>query len=142
MPSKRRLTQLKSAWAAAVLSSKRRKVEASLFLISAQLEIDDNKLSKTDTSDTEGESGTWFWNESANESDSNSEEEGEGDKEEEEGEDTESNAETEEPRTEKAVSPEIEIKWNKEGEDKLCGVHGNGSASMSKRIQKAALELS
>lgn len=66
MPSKRRLTQLKSARAAAVLSSKKRKVEASLVLNSAQLEIDDDKLSITDTSDTEGESGTWFWNESAN----------------------------------------------------------------------------
>ena len=54
MPSKRRLTQLKSARAATVLSSKRRKVEASLILNSAELEIDDDKLSTADTSDTEG----------------------------------------------------------------------------------------
>ena len=78
----------------------------------AQLEIDDNKLSPTDTSDTEGESGTWFWNESANESNSDTEEEG--DKgEAEEGEDNESNPEIEEPSTEEAVSLEVKMKWNK-----------------------------
>ncbi len=42
---------------------------------SDQREIDVNKLSTTDTSNTEGDSGTWFWNENANESDSDSEEE-------------------------------------------------------------------
>ena len=89
MPSKRCLTQLKSARAAAVLSSKKRKIEASLVLNLAQPEIGDNKLSTTDTSDTEGEFRTWFWNESANESGSDTEEEG--DKKEEEGEDNESN---------------------------------------------------
>lgn len=137
MPS---LTQLKSARAAAVLSSKRRKVEASLVLNSAQLEIDDDKLSTTDTGDTEDESGTWFWKGSANETGSEFEEGGEGDKGEEEGEDNESNTETEEPRTKRAI-PEIEINWNKEGEDKLRGAYGNGSTLTSKRIRKAALEL-
>lgn len=39
MPSKRRLAQSKSARAAAVLSWKRRKVQASLVLNSAQLDI-------------------------------------------------------------------------------------------------------
>ena len=81
MPSKRCLTQLKSARAAAVLSSKKRKIKASLVLNLAQPEIDDNKLSTTDTSDTEGEFRTWIWNESANESGSDTEE----------GEDNESN---------------------------------------------------
>ena len=70
------------------MPSKKRKVETSLVLNSAQLEIDDDKLSTTDRSDTEGESGTWFWNESANESDLNTEDEG--DKGEEEGEDNRS----------------------------------------------------
>lgn len=107
-----------------------------------QLEIDDNKLSTTDTSDTEGEFGTWFWNESANESDSDSEGEGEGRKKgEEEDENNKSNPETEEPRTKRVVSPEIEIKWIKEREDKLHGVYRNGSISTSKRVQNAALEL-
>lgn len=101
MPSKRRLTQLKTARAAAVLSLKRRKVEASLLLNSAQLEIDDDKLSTADTSDTKSGFGTWFWNESVNESDSDTEE---GEKGEEDDEDDESNAEIEESRTKEAVS--------------------------------------
>ena len=75
MPSKGRLEQLKFARAAAVQSSKKRKSEASLVLDSAQLEMDNDKLSTADTSDTEGESGAWFSNESANESDLNTEEE-------------------------------------------------------------------
>ena len=73
MPSKRGLEQLKSARAAAVPPLKKKKSEASSVLNSAQLEIDDDKLSTADTSDTEGESGTWFWKESANESDWDSE---------------------------------------------------------------------
>lgn len=48
--------------------------------------------------------------------------------------DNESNLETEEPRTERAVSPEIEIKWIKEGEDKLRGVYRNGSILTAKRV--------
>lgn len=107
MPSKRRLEQLKCARVAAVLSSKKRKFEASSVLNSAQLEIDDDKLSLADTIETEGESGTWFWNKSANESDSDTKEEA--DKGEGEGEDSESNSHIEEPRTERAVSPEVEI---------------------------------
>ena len=121
------------------MSSKKRKVEASLVLNSAQLEIDDDKLSMTDTSDTKGESGTWFWNESANESGSDTEEEG--DKGEKEGEDNESNPEIEKPSTEKAVSSEVEMRWNKEGEDKLRGAYGNGLTSTLRRARKAALEL-
>ena len=41
-----------------------------------QNRIDDDKLNTSDTSDTDGESETWFWNESANERDFDSEEEG------------------------------------------------------------------
>ena len=83
MPSKRRLDQLKSARAAAVQAYKKRKFEASSVL-NVHLEVEDDKLSTTDTSNTEGESVTWFWNESANESDSDTEEE---EDEDEEGED-------------------------------------------------------
>ena len=90
-------------------------------------EIDDNKLSTTDTSDTEGDSGTWFWNESANESDSGSEEEGnnidEGDLEE------------EHSKTERAASPE------EEGESNLRGGYRSGSRSSQKRQKKSAKEL-
>lgn len=79
MPSKRRLDQLKSARAAAVQACKKRKSEASSVL-NAHPEIVDDKLSTTDTSNTEDESGTWFWNESANESDPDTEEGEEDDK--------------------------------------------------------------
>ena len=41
-----------------------------------QPQLDDDKANTSDTSDTEGESETWFWHKSANESDSDSEEEG------------------------------------------------------------------
>ena len=84
---------------------------------SGRREIDNNKLSTTDTSNTsdssdrEGESGTLFWNESANESDSDSEEEG--------NDVDEGDLEEEHSKTERAASPEVpkkELKWNKEGE--------------------------
>ena len=103
MPSKRSLEQMKSARAAAVQSLKRRKFEASSVLSSAQLEVDDDKLSTAERSDTEDESGAWFLNESANESDSDTE----GGDEEEEDDENESDLDGEEPRTERAVSPEI-----------------------------------
>ncbi len=70
IPSKRCLKQLKSARVAAVQAKKKRRCEVNLVTDPAQLEMDNDKLSTTDTSDTEGESETWFWNESANEDDS------------------------------------------------------------------------
>lgn len=133
MPSKRRLDQLKSARAVAVQACKKRKSEANLVL-NAHPEIEDDKLSTADTSDTEDESGTWFWNESAKESGSYT-------KEEEDDDENESDLEVEESR---AVSPEVpkkEIKWNKKGESKLCEVYGIGSRSSSKRQRKSAREL-
>ena len=75
MVSKRRCDHLKAAREASVTSFKKRRSEASLLSTSDQREIDVNKLSTTNTSNTEGDSGTWFWNENANESDSDSEEE-------------------------------------------------------------------
>ena len=125
MPSKRCLEQLKSARVAAVQAKKKRRCEVNLVTDPAQLEIDNDKLSTTDTSDTEGESGTWFWNESANEDDSDTE----GGEEE----DKESDSDIDEVRT--------QIKWNKEGEDKLRGAYGNGSRSTSRRERKSTREL-
>lgn len=111
------------------------------FSLNANFEIADDEPNTTDTSDTEGESGTWFWNESAKESDSDTE--GEGEDKEEDDED-ESDLELEESRTEDEVSPEVpkkEIKWNRGGEDRLRGGYGNGSRSMLKRQRKSAREL-
>ena len=79
MPIKRRLQHLKAARAASVESFKKRRLEASSLPNSARLQIDNDKLSTGDTSDTDGESGIWFWNESANETNSDSEDEDEGD---------------------------------------------------------------
>lgn len=105
MRSKRRLEQLKSARAAAVQSFKKRRSEASSVLNSTKLEIDDDKLSTADTSDTEGKSRTRFWNESANEIDSDAEEGG--DKEKEDLDENELDLDIEKPRTKRAVSPEV-----------------------------------
>ncbi len=132
MPTKRRLNQLKPARDLVVEACKRRKFEASL-IVNSQLKIEDNKLSTADTNDTEDESKTWFWNDSANESDSDIEE----------GEDSDENESDLEVEESREVSPEIckGIKWNKEGENKLCGVYKIGSKATSKRQQKSAQEL-
>ena len=135
--SKRRRDHLKAAREAAVASFKKRRSEASSLPTLDQCEIDDKKLSTTDTSDTEDNSRTWFWNESVNETDSNSEEEGDD-------EDNDENLEEEHPKTEREASPEVlkqELKWNKEGERSLCGGYGIGSRSSRKRQSKSAREL-
>ena len=49
-----------------------------------------------------------------------------------------------ESRTQKAVSlgvPKMEIKWNRQGEDKLRGGYGNGSRTTLKKQRKFAREL-
>ena len=56
----------------------------------------------------------------------------------------ESDLDVDEPRTERAVSPEVqnrEMKFNHEGEDELHGAHGNGSRSKSRRKRKSAWGL-
>ena len=58
MVSKRRCDHLKAAREASVASFKKRRFEASSFPTLDQCEIDDNKLSTTDTSDTEDDSRT------------------------------------------------------------------------------------
>lgn len=62
--------------------------------------------------------GPGFGKKSANESDSDTEEGGE---DEDKVDESKSDLDIEEVRT--------EIKWNKEGEDKLCGAYENGSRS-------------
>ena len=74
-----------------------------------RLQPDDNTY---DTSDTEGESGTWYWNESANESDSDKEEEGYSDV------DDDDESRTEESRTQEEARLEVnlmDIRWNRNG---------------------------
>ena len=81
-------------------------------------------FSTTDTSDTESDSEVWLWNENANETDLDSEER--------DGNEDESDTELEEPRRKQAVSPVFykkEVKWNKEGEDRLCESYGKGPRS-------------
>ena len=108
MPTKRRRKRLKSARAASLEVFKKRRSEASPLPNPAQLRVDDHKLSTADTTDTEGESGTWFWNESANETDSDTEEEGNGNH--------EKDLKGDESSTEEAVSSEVhkvEIEWSR-----------------------------
>ncbi len=139
MPSKRRLDQRKSA-RAAVQACKKRKSEASPVLNTVH-EVEDDELSITDTSDTEGGSGTWFWNESANGSDSDTEKDEDNNEDEDE---EEGNREEGESKTQETVSlgvPKLEIKWNKQGEDKLRGGYGNGSRTTLKKKRKFAREL-
>lgn len=137
MLSKRWREQLKSARAISLKVCKKRRLEASLLPNSAQLDRKlSNTIDTTDTTDTEDESGTWFWNESANETDSDTEEEGNGNH--------ENDLEGNESRTEEAVSsevPKVEIKWNREEEDKLRGGYGKGSKRTRMRQQKSAREL-
>lgn len=112
MPIKRRLQHLKAARAASVESFKKRRLEASSLPNSARLQIDNDKLSTGDTSDTDGESGIWFWNENANETNSDFEDKDV----------DEDDWEEEQSRTEQAVSPKpskTEIRWNKEGGQNL-----------------------
>ena len=69
MPSKRQRHQWKNARAALLPTFKKTRQESSS--LPNLLQLDDDTANTTDTSDTEGESGSWFWHKSANESDSN-----------------------------------------------------------------------
>ncbi len=145
MVSKRRRDYLKAAREASIASFKKRRSEASSFPTLDQCEIDDNKLSTTDTSDTEDDSRTWFWNESANESNSDSEEEGDHGDDGDDGDNgDDENLGEEHSKTEEETSSEVlkqELKWNKEGERSLRGGYGSGSRSTRKRERKSAREL-
>ena len=136
MTSKRQREQRNAARAASNEVFKKRRLEARSLSKSAQPKVDDDKLSTVNTSDTEDESETWFWHESANETNSDTEEEGD--------DVAESDLDLEEPRIKQAVSPDVsktEIRWNKEGEDRLRGGYGKGSRRTQMRHQKSAREL-
>ncbi len=87
-----------------------------------QLEINENTLSKTDTTDKKHESRIWFWSRSANEISSDFKEDEHSDMD-------ESDNELEKSKIEKTSSPEIylsEIKWNKKMRITCKGVMENG----------------
>lgn len=96
-------------------------MEARSLSKSAQPKIDDDKLSTVNTSDTEDELEIWFWYKSANKTNSDTEEEGD--------DVVKSDLDLEEPKIKQAVSPDVsktEIRWNKEGEDRLRGGYSKG----------------
>ena len=135
MPSKRQRTQRNAARVASVEVFKKRRLEASPLLNSEQLNTDDDRLSTIDTSDDESDSAeTWFWNESANETDSDSEEEGCNNVD-------EKDLGEEQSRMEQAVSPKVELKWNRKREQTLCGGYGKGSRSIQMLHNISAREL-
>lgn len=110
----------------AIQSIKRKKSKARSLSNTAQLDIDDDKLSTTDTRDTKDGPGTI----------GGSEEEGDRglDK---------SGWEVKQCRTERAASPEAPkwgIKWNSEGESQLRGLYGKGSKSSLQSQRKSAQE--
>ena len=133
MPSKRQRDQRNAVRAASNLTFKKRRLKASQLPKTVQPQPDDNT---NDTSDTEGESGTWYWNESANESGSDTEEEGYSDV------DEEDESRTEESKEE--ATPEVslmDIRWNRDGESSLRGGYGKESKSSSQRQQESARDL-
>ena len=139
MPTKCRRKQFKSARAASLEYFKKRRFEANLLPNSAQFRIDKDKLSTANTTDTEGESVTWFWSKSAYKTNSDTEEEGNSNLD-------EMNSEGVESRTERAISTEVqkvEIKWIKEGQDKLCGGYRknpNETSKISLGIEERSLK--
>ena len=132
MPSKRQRAQRNAARVASVEVFKKRRLEASPLLNSEQLNTDDDKLSTIDTSDDESDfAETWFWNESANETDSDSEEEGCNNVD-------EKDLGEEQSRMEQAVSPKVELKWNRKEEQTLRGGYGKSSRSTQMLHNKSA----
>ncbi len=139
MPSKRQRDQRNSARAASILTFKTRRLEASRLSKPVQPQPDDNT---NDTSDTEGQSGTWYWNESANESCSDTEEEGNSDVEEEDETKTgESETKTEESKTQEEATPDVSLRWNRDRESSLCEGYEKRSKSSSQRLRKLARDF-
>lgn len=96
-------------------------------------ENDTENDTENSTEDNTDNEAIWFWNESANESESDSEDEGHSDIDEEP---LESDAE--QSKTEDELPKGINLKWNREGENKLKGpgAYGKGSRSTDKRQRK------
>lgn len=79
MPLKQQFQCLNSARVASIEFFKKKKTKASSLCSLAGLQIDNDKLSTRDSSDTEGEFGTWFWNKNTNDTDLDFEEREESD---------------------------------------------------------------
>lgn len=101
---------MKFARVVAILFLKKRKVEANLTFNSAQLEINNDKLSIADISNTKDKSKTWFWNKGANKADSDSKKEEKEDKRKKKDKNNELNPKRKEPRTKGVIGLEIKIK--------------------------------
>ena len=114
------------------MTFKKGRLEASQLLKPVQPQPDDNT---NNTSDTEGKSGTWYWNKSANESCSDTEEERYSDI------DEKNETRTEESKTQEEATPEVTLRWNRNGKSSLCGGYGKGSKSASQRQQKLARDF-
>ena len=113
MPSKRQRDQRNSARAASVLTFKKRRLEASRLPKPVQPQPDQPQPddNTNNTSDTEGESGTWYWNESANKSCSDTKEEGYSDIEEEDETKTgESETKIEESKIQEKATPDVSLR--------------------------------
>lgn len=156
MPTRKQRAQQNAARAAAQLTYKRRRLEASAPLNLSQhidtistINTDDTNgtgdtddtddTDKTDdmdeTDETENETRKWFWNESADESDTETQNE------EEDSDTDESDQEMERSRAEPMAKPTAVLKWNREGEQNRRGAYGKGSVSSLRRQRIAAEEL-
>ena len=139
MPFKRQRDKRNFARAASIFTFKKRRLEASRLPKPVQPQLDkpqpDDNINNT--SDTEGESETWYWNKSANKSCSDTEKEDYSDIEEEDETKTEEfKTKTEEFKIQKEATPDISLRWNRDGENSLYGGYRKGSKSSSQRLQK------
>lgn len=80
----------------------------------------------------------WFWNENANETDSDFEEEGPNNV---DNLDLKPGIEEKMETEQLACTPEVKLKWNREGKKNLCGGYRKESRSSLKRQQKKTQEL-
>lgn len=136
MVSKHHRNYLKVTQKAFIILFQKRRSEASLFPTLYQCQIDDNKLSTTNMTNTKDDSQTRFQNESANEIDSDLEEKSNNEDDE--------NLKGKHPKTEKNASPKVlkqELKQSKEGEHNLHEGYKVGSKLFKKKKRKSAYEL-
>lgn len=141
MISKHQRNHSKAARKAFIAQFKKKRSEASLFLIINQCKIDDNKFSTTNTSNRKDNSRTWLWNKSANESNLDFEEE---DNYEDNGDDRndgdnrdDKNLEKEYSKIEEETSSsevlKKELKWNKKEEHSFCRSYKSRSRLTKKK---------
>lgn len=136
MPTKHQHKQLKSARTASFEVFKKKRLEVNSFSNSAQLKVDNYKLSTTNITNTKSESGTWFWNKSTNETDLDTKKEKNGNH--------KKDLESDEFRVKEVVSSEIhkvETKWSRKKHNKLGEGYGKESKKTQITPQKLAWEL-